>query len=85
MASSGIEIDGMSKHWVPDMDTKLDFSSFMSDKDDAVQRIAAMRLYGMNIREIAGQFGVCFQNIYKRLCVLRKQYDEFSREDEDDE
>lgn len=84
LVSGGINIDGMSKHWVPDMDTKLDFNSFMSDKDEAVQRIAAMRLYGMSMREIASQFGMCFQNIQKKLGVLREQYEEFTKEEDED-
>ena len=32
LASTGMEIDGMSKYWVDDTDTKLDFISFMNEQ-----------------------------------------------------
>ena len=85
LAANGIEIDGMSKHWVPDKDIEMDFNAFMSLQDEVMQRIASMRLYGMTMREIAGQFGVCFQNIDKKLGKLRGEYDNFMKEDEDNE
>ena len=85
LVSSGIEIDGMSKHWVPDKETEIDFNLFMSTQNESTQRIASMRMYGMNIREIAGQFGVCFQAIDKKLKKLKEEYDEFDKGDEDDE
>lgn len=85
MIENGMEIDGMSKHWVPDKETELDFSSFMSDKDEIVQRIAAMRMYGMTLREIADQCGVCYQNIDRKIKKLRSEYDEFDKEDDEDE
>ena len=85
LMTNGIEVDGMSKHWVPDKDTEMDFNDFMSSQDESIQRIASMRLHGMTMREIAGQFGVCFQAIDKKLKNLREKYDEFDEEDETDE
>lgn len=85
LATQGIEVDGMSRHWVPDKDTEMDFKAFMSDKAEIVQRIASMRLYGMKLNEIAGQFGVCHQNIDRRIKNLKKQYDLFNEEGENDE
>ncbi len=84
LASDVIEVDGMSKHWVPDKDTEIDFGAFMSSKTESLQRIVAMRLYGMNNRHIAAQYGVCKNCIDKKINKLREQYDEFMREDEDD-
>lgn len=85
LMTNGIEVDGMSKHWVQDKDTEMDFNDFMSSQDESIQRIASMRLHGMTMREIAGQFGVCFQAIDKKLKNLREKYDEFDEEDETDE
>ena len=81
LLTNGIEVDGMSKHWVPDKDTEMDFSAFMSSQEETVQRIASMRIYGMTMREIAGQFGVHHHAIEKRIKNLRKRYDEFDEED----
>ena len=85
LVSNGMEIDGMSKHWVQDKETEIDFDLFMSSQDEIIQRIASMRMYGMNLREIAGQFGVCFQAINKRIKKLKENYDEFDKGDEDDD
>lgn len=82
--SGDFDVDGMSKHWVQDKETEIDFDLFMSSQDEIIQRIASMRMYGMNLREIAGQFGVCFQAIDKRIKKLKKNYDEFDKGDEDD-
>ena len=85
MVDSGVDVNGMSHHWVPDKDTEIDFDAFMADQAENIQRIASMRLYGMSMREIAGQFGVCHQNIDKKLDKLRENYDKFFEEDENDE
>ena len=84
MVSKGIEVDGMSKHWVPDKETELDFNSFMSDQDESVQRIAAMRLYGMSIRQIASQFGLKKSSVGQKIKKLREKYDEFDKGDEEE-
>ena len=85
LASRGIEVDGMSKHWVPDKNTEMDFCTFMDSQGENVQRIAAMRIYGMTQRDIAAQFGVCKRAIDKKITKLREDYDEFMKEDEDNE
>ena len=85
LMTNGIDIDGMSKHWVPDTDTKIDFDSFMSEQNEAVQRIASMRLYGMTQRNIASQFGVCKRAIDKKITRLREDFDVFMKEDDEDE
>lgn len=85
LMSQGISVDGMSKQWVPDTDTKLDFDSFMSNQSENVQRIASMRIYGMTQRDIASQFGVCKRAIDKKIAKLREDYDEFAKGDDEDE
>lgn len=85
LMSNGVDVDGMSKQWVPDMDTKMDFDSFMATQNEIVQRIASMRIYGMTQRDIASHFGVCKRSIDKRITKLREKYEEFAREDENDE
>ena len=75
----------MSKHWVPDTDTKLDFDMFMSTQNENVQRIASMRLYGMSQRDIARQCGVCKRAIDKKLSSLYEDYNDFFKEEDEDE
>lgn len=84
LLTGGIDVDGMSKHWVPDKNTELDFDAFMSEQDESVQRLTSMRLYGMTLRDIAGQFGISFQGVNKRIKKLRKEYDKFKEEDDDE-
>lgn len=84
-ASGDFDVDGMSKHWVQDKDTEMDFDLFMSSQDESVQRIASMRMYGMNMRDIADQFGVCLRTINKKILKLKENYDEFDKGDEDDD
>lgn len=83
--TSGIDVDGMSKHWVPDKETEIDFNDFMSEQDESVRRIASMRIYGMSHRQIAGQFGVCKTSITKKLDKLREDYAHYSEEEDDNE
>ena len=73
-AKTGFEIDGMSKHWVEDKETQIDFDSFMSDQPESVQRIVSMRMYGMTMPEIGNQFGVSKHGIDKRLKRLYDPY-----------
>ena len=84
MVSKGIEIDGMSKHWVPDKETQIDFDDFMATQDESVQRMASMRFYGMSDRKIAAQFGVCDHTVNDRLNKLYQNYNKFIEEDEND-
>lgn len=85
MVSNGMEIDGMSKHWVPDEETRIDFDSFMASQPENIQRIAAMRLHGMTYRKIASQCGVSKTLVEKKIKRLRGDYDEFDKEDSEDE
>lgn len=83
-ATSGMEIDGMSKHWVEDKETQIDFDSFMSDQPESVQRIVSMRMYGMTMPEIGNQFGVSKHGIDKRLKRLYDPYKKFMEGAEND-
>ena len=81
--SNGMDVDGMSKHWVPDKETEIDFNAFMAEQGENIQRIAAMRIYGMTIRDIAAQFGVAKNAIDKKIKRLREKYDIFDSEEDD--
>jgi len=83
-ASSGLEIDGMSKHWVDDKETQIDFDIFMSDQPENTRRIASMRVYGMTHKEIANQCGTTQEAIRKRLKRLSNSYMK-SQEEANDE
>ena len=85
LASNGFEIDGMSKHWAPDVETKMDFDAFLSDKSEIIQRIVAMRVYGLSHKMIGSQCGISDVAVIKRLKKLKKEYDEFDEEDEGNE
>lgn len=74
----GLEVDGMSKHWVPDKDTQIDFDDFMSAQDESTRRIASMKVYGMSNRKIGAQFGVSDVAISKKLDRLHKKFNEFN-------
>ena len=82
--SNGVDVDGMSKHWVPDTDTKLDFDAFMSSQAENIQRIASMRIYGMSEKDIAAEFGISQQKISQKINKLREKYEEFIREDDEE-
>ena len=81
--ANGIEVDGMSHFWVEDKETQIDFDTFMDDHGEDMNRIAGMKLLGATNRKIAGQFGVDASSISRRLTALRKDYDEFFREDDE--
>lgn len=76
-ASSGLDIDGMSKHWVDDKETQMDFDFFMGDQPENVRRIASMRVYGMTLKEIGDQCGVTKGAIRKKLNKLNDAYHEY--------
>ena len=82
--TNGMDVDGMSKYWQEDQETKMDFDSFMSNQDDGSQRMAAMRLYGMKLKDIAGQFGVSKVAIHKRFQKMGNQYSKFMEEPENE-
>lgn len=81
LVSNGVDVDGMSRHWVPDEETMLDFDSFMSSQDENLRRIASMRLRGMTYRDIAGQCGISKSLVERKIKTLRENYNEFDKED----
>ena len=85
LLSRGMEVDGMSKYWVPDVETEIDFNTFMSEQSELTQRIASMCLYGMSYRDIAAQCGVSKSLVCKRINELREKYDIFDKGDTNDE
>ena len=76
-AKTGLEIDGMSKHWVEDKETQIDFDSFMNQQSEHTRRIASMRVYGMKLKEIGSQCGVSDRAIWNRLSRLKEDYIDF--------
>ena len=76
-ASTGMEIDGMSKHWVDDKDTQMDFDGFMQTQPDYIKRIASMRIYGMTQEAIGRQCGVSHVAIHKKLNRLNEDYKKY--------
>lgn len=85
LATKGIDVDGMSKHWVPDKDTEMDFNLFMDSQDELTQRVASMRIAGLSIRQIAAQCGVSKSLIQKRIAQLYEKFKNFYQEEDDDE
>ena len=85
MMSKGIDVDGMSKHWVPDKDTEMDFNDFMANQSELLQRIASMRIFGMTYRDLASECGVSKSTICAKIKQLKEMYDKFYEEDQIDE
>ena len=83
-ASSGVDVDGMAKHWVDDKDTQMDFDEFMESQTENIRRIASMRVYGMTLQEIGNQCGVSKVAIHKQLNKLNEDYKKYCEEDESD-
>ena len=81
-ASNGVDVDGMSKHWVDDKDTQMDFDIFMDDQSENTRRIASMRVYGMTLKEIGDQCGVSKVAIKKRLDKLSDAYKKYMEDAE---
>lgn len=75
-------VDGMSKHWVDDKDTMMDFEMFLESLPDYADRVIGMRLYGLSSRKIAGQLGVTESAISQRLKRYASQYHDFIKEDD---
>ena len=84
LMSNGIDVDGLSRHWVEDKDLQMDFDDFMAEQDGSMNRIAAMKLSGMKQKKIASQFGVSEMAISKKFSKLRENYDKYFKEDEND-
>lgn len=84
-ASTGLDIDGMTKHWVDDKDTQIDFDIFMENQAENTRRIAAMRVYGMKVKEIATQCGVSKVIIHRRINKLNEEYRKYCEGDENEE
>ena len=84
-ASTGISVDGMSKHWVDDKETQMDFDAFMSSQTENTRRIASMRLYGMTHSDIGRQCGVTESAVRKRLSKLNEDYRMFMEDVENEQ
>ena len=83
LASSTLDINGMSKHWVDDKETMLDFESFMNDYDENTQRMVSMRYGGMTLSGIANQYGVDKTTILRRINNLAEKYHQYSTEEDE--
>ena len=77
----GMDVDGMSRFWTQDVETRVDFDRFMADQPTDAQRMAAMRMNNMKNRAIASQCGVSDVTISKRLKKLRIAYEKFLEEE----
>ena len=77
---SMLNVDGMSKHWVEDTDTKIDFDLFMADKTDHEQRLIGMKAWGGTFRNIAAQFGTSKDSVKRNMDRLHSQYTDFIKE-----
>lgn len=78
MASANTDVNGLSKHWVDDKDTMMDFESFMSDYDEGTQRLISMRFGGMTLQELADQYGVEKSTILRRIRNIAEEYHQFT-------
>lgn len=76
-ASTGLEIDGMSKHWVEDKEMQIDFDAFMSEQPENTRRVACMRVYGMTLKEVSEQCGIPKSTIVHRLDRLNKSFKKY--------
>lgn len=83
LASSLTETNGMAKHWVDDKETMLDFETFMDGYDENTKRLASMKYGGMNLSEIAKQYGVSASTIMRRIRRLAEDYHEFNSEEDE--
>lgn len=81
---TGLEIDGMSKHWVDDKETQIDFDAFMANQPENTRRVASMRIYGMTLKEIGDQCGVHKSTISRQLNNLNEDYKKYVEGAEDE-
>ena len=80
MVSDGVDVDGMSKRWVEDEETRIDFDAFMETQPEYVRRLASMCFYGMSRKQIAAEFGVSRQTVYDWINKLFASYQKFMEE-----
>ena len=78
LASATIDVSGLSRHWVDDKDTMMDFESFMDEMDENTKRLVSMRYGGMTLKELANQYGVNKSTILRRIRKLADEYHEFT-------
>lgn len=77
LASATTDVNGMSKHWVDDKDTMMDFETFMDGCDENTKRLVSMRYGGMTLKDIASQYGVNKSTVLRRIRTLADNYHEF--------
>ena len=77
LASATTDVNGMSKHWVDDKDTMMDFETFMDERDENTKRLVSMRYGGMTLKDIASQYGVNKSTVLRRIRTLADDYHEF--------
>ena len=77
----GMDVDGMSRFWTQDVETRVDFDRFMADQSTDAQRMVALRMNNIKNRAIASQCGVSDVTISKRLKKLRIAYEKFLEEE----
>lgn len=82
LAKASLDVNGMSKHWVDDKDTMMDFESFMDACDENTRRLIAMRYGGMTLKELANQYGVNKSTVMRRIRKLADEYHEFADDPE---
>lgn len=85
MVTQGLDIDGMSKTWVQDKETEIDFDIFMSGQDMLSNRIVAMRLRDVTLRKIADHCVVPKSSVFDRIQRINKDYQNFLEEGKNDE
>lgn len=79
---SMLNVDGLSRHWVEDKDTEIDFDLFMSDKSDMDQRMIGMKAWGGTFRNIASQFGTSKDSVKRNMDRLHALFNDFMKEEE---
>lgn len=84
-AAATTDVNGLSKHWVDDKETMMDFDMFMSGYDENTQRLIAMKFGGMTLKELASQYGVDKSTILRRLRKLAEDFHDFIDIPEDEE
>lgn len=84
LVTKGLDIDGMSKSWVQDKETEIDFDIFMESQDMLSNRIVAMRLRDMPLRKIAGHCVVPKSSVFDRIKKINQEYQKFIEEDDSD-
>ena len=73
----GAVVDGMSKHWVEDQETWIDFDSFMKEQPELFKRVVSMRWHGMTMKEIGNQCGVTKGAVHKWIGKMSDAYNSY--------